>query len=474
MSGISYTDVIPNNIHLSHNKQLQRALSRWQPAFHSWWNEVGPQVFNKHEVYLRTAISTEPGGWANFSHVRLADYRWGIFLSAPEPDRTIPAGDDAGRPVWQQVPGEHRHALQRLIVIQGDTEPASVEQQRWLAATCPSLYDCRNLFQVNVEEARHLWAMVYLLHAYFGRDGRNEADALLERRAGDADHPRLLNVFNEPCSDWLSFFCYTAFADRDGKYQLGALAESAFDPLSRSCRFMLTEEAHHLFIGESGLNRIARRSAQLMKEDPNGDTTQNGGIPLAMIQRFINRWFSLCLDLFGSEISSNAASNFAAGLKGRWGEARSYTDHLATDPKINIPQIVEDKFIPSSVPMRLAMNELLRAEYVIDCRRVIKRLNKMLQDEDIHFEFSLPHTRFHRRQGLYSTHHFDIDGNLISKEQWESQKHECLPTESDAAYINNLMATPVTEPGAMAHWIAPPRNKINRRPHDFAFVRTEA
>ena len=111
--------------------------------------------------------------------------------------------------MWQEVPGEYRGTLRRLIVTQGDTEPASVEQQRQLGRTCPSLYDLRNLFQVNVEEGRHLWAMVYLLHAYFGRDGREEAEALLQRRSGDPDKPRILGAFNEPTPDWLSFFMFT-------------------------------------------------------------------------------------------------------------------------------------------------------------------------------------------------------------------------------------------------------------------------
>src|SRR5690606_11445434 len=124
--------------------------------------------------------------------------------------------------------------------------------------------DLRNLFQVNVEEGRHLWAMVYLLHSYFGRDGREEAEALLERRSGDADKPRILSTFNEPCDDWLSFYMFTTFTDRDGKYQLLALAESSFDPLSRSCRFMLTEEAHHMFVGETGVGRILQRAAELL------------------------------------------------------------------------------------------------------------------------------------------------------------------------------------------------------------------
>ena len=132
-----------------------------------------------------------------------------------------------GQPVWQQVPGEYRSTLRRLIVTQGDTEPASVEQQRLLGHTCPSLYDLRNLFQINVEEGRHLWAMVYLLHAYFGRDGREEAEELLARHSGDADKPRILTTFNEPICDWLSLFCFTYFTDRDGKYQLKSFAESA-------------------------------------------------------------------------------------------------------------------------------------------------------------------------------------------------------------------------------------------------------
>ena len=157
--------------------------------------------------------------------------------------------------VWQQVPGEHRVNLRRLIVTQGDTEPASVEQQRLLGQTCPSLYDLRNLFQVNVEEGRHLWAMVYLLHAYFGRDGREEAEELLRRHSGDPDKPRILGTFNEPIADWLSFFMFTYFTDRDGRYQLKSLAESAFDPLSRTCRFMLTEEAYHMFVGRTGITR---------------------------------------------------------------------------------------------------------------------------------------------------------------------------------------------------------------------------
>ena len=216
-------------------------------------------------MYLRTAISVGQEGWANFDHVEMPDYRWGVFLAEPEPDRRIAFGDHVGKPVWQEVPGEYRADLRRLLVVQGDTEPASVEQQRQLCLTAPSLYDLRNLFQVNVEEGRHLWAMVYLLHRYFGRDGRDEADEMLERHSGDSDKPRILGAFNEPTPDWLSFFMFTYFTDRDGKFQLASLRESAFDPLSRTCDFMLKEEAHHMFVGATGVGRVVERTVELMK-----------------------------------------------------------------------------------------------------------------------------------------------------------------------------------------------------------------
>src|SRR5262249_46527024 len=237
-------------------------------------------------------------------------------------------GDPLGQPVWQEVPGQFRNTLRRLIVTQGDTEPASVEQQRLLGRTAPSLYDMRNLFQVNVEEGRHLWAMVYLLHRFFGKDGREDAEALLERRSGDADKPRILEAFNTPIENWVDFFMFTMFTDRDGKYQLAALAESGFDPLSRTCRFMLTEEAHHMFVGETGVDRLVARAAELTAKAPNGDPRALGGIDLPLIQRYVSFWFARSLDLFGGEISSNAADFFASGLKGRYRE-KDCADHGA-------------------------------------------------------------------------------------------------------------------------------------------------
>src|SRR5258705_5376504 len=328
MMSIDYHERIPNNIELGSNRALQRALEHWQPHFIDWWKEMGPKAFGDADVYLRTAAGVDAEGWASYGTFKMPDSRWGIFLAEPVSDRRIGFGDALGEPVWQQVPGEHRSTLRRLIVTQGDTEPASVEQQRLLGQTCPSLYDLRNLFQVNVEEGRHLWAMVYLLHSHFGRDGREEAEALLQRRSGNPDKPRILGAFNQPIDNWLDYFMFTMFTDRDGKYQLLALAESGFDPLARTTRFMLTEEAHHMFVGETGVERIVQRTAELMKLDPNGDVRTQGGIPLDMIQRYLNLWFSLSLDLFGGEVSSNAAAYFAAGLKGRAFEDKQ-PEHLA-------------------------------------------------------------------------------------------------------------------------------------------------
>ena len=216
----------------------------------------GPARCPPQDVYLRTAVAVGRDGWAHFDHVGWRTTAGASSSPSATPTARIRSASTQGEPVWQQVPGEYRADLQRLIVVQGDTEPASVEQQRHLGDTAPSLYDLRNLFQVNVEEGRHLWAMVYLLHGYFGRDGREEAEMLLQRNSGDVDSPRILGAFNEETPDWLSFFMFTYFTDRDGKYQLGTLKESAFDPLSRTCEFMLKEEAHHMFVGTTGVDRV--------------------------------------------------------------------------------------------------------------------------------------------------------------------------------------------------------------------------
>jgi benzoyl-CoA 2,3-dioxygenase component B len=468
---IDYSQLIPNNVDLSSDRRLQRALENWQPRFLDWWKDMGPDGTSAYEVYLRTAISTDSNGWANFGFVKMPEYRWGIFLADRDPERQIAYGDNKGKPVWQDVPGELRSTLRRLIVTQGDTEPASVEQQRLLGKTAPSLYDLRNLFQINVEEGRHLWAMVYLLHAYFGRDGREEAEEMLVRHSGDPDKPRILGAFNEATPDWLSFFMFTYFTDRDGKYQLASLAESGFDPLARSCRFMLTEEAHHMFVGETGITRILQRTCELMKEHKTDDVRSLGAIDLATMQKYLNFHFSVSLDLFGQEASTNAANYYTMGVKGRFLETRIDDDHLLTNATYEIDTAEDGRIVKKTVPALAALNERLRQDYIEDCAKGVLRWNKAIERAGFNFEMKLPHRAFNRRIGTFAGMRISPDGKVLSEADWKANGGKWLPTDEDRAYVTSLMGPAVTQPGKFAHWIAPPARGINNQPGDFEYVR---
>ncbi|MGQ0630319.1 MAG: benzoyl-CoA 2,3-epoxidase subunit BoxB [Sporichthyaceae bacterium] len=465
MTTIDYSERIPNNVDLASDRRLQRALESWQPKFLTWWQDMGPTL-PVQDVYLRTAIDVGREGWAHFGHVALPEYRWGIFLSERNPDRTIAFGEAKGAPVWQQVPGEYRAELQRLIVIQGDTEPASVEQQRRLGLTAPSLYDLRNLFQVNVEEGRHLWAMVYLLHAYFGREGREEAESLLLRNSGSEDAPRILGAFNEETPDWLSFFMFTYFTDRDGKYQLGTLKESAFDPLSRTCEFMLKEEAHHMMVGTTGVDRVVTRTAEIMREYDTDDVRPHGGIPLEIIQKYINFHYSVSLDLFGGDTSTNVANYYTAGLKGRWQEERRTDDHRLTDAFAPVPMIENGRVVSNDVSALIGLNVDLRNEYSADCSNGVKRWNSILADHGIDRTVALPHVGFSRAVGSFAGHKVSPTGDVLDEAAWKAGVDSWLPTAEDKAYVASLMR-PVYESGKIASWVAPPKVGING--HDFEF-----
>ena len=345
--------------------------------------------------------------------------------------------------------------LRRLIVIQGDTEPASVEQQRHLGKTAPSLYDMRNLFQVNVEEGRHLWAMVYLLQKYFGRDGREEADDLLRRRSGSEDSPRMLGAFNEATPDWLSFFMFTFFTDRDGKMQLESLAQSGFDPLSRTCRFMLTEEAHHMFVGETGIGRTIQRTCEAMKaagiEDPNeiSKIRALGVIDLPTIQKKLNLHYSLSLDLFGSEVSTNAANAFNAGIKGRFQETKIQDDHRLTSDIYPVLKLVDGEIKRVDEPALTALNMRLRDDYTNDCAKGVERWNKIIEKTGVQFKLELPHVAFHRQIGEFKAIEASPTGELLDDAKWGKQQDLWLPTKEDGDFIAELM-TPVNETGKFA------------------------
>ena len=468
MTAVDLTARIPNNVGLADDRRLQRALEGWLPRYLDWWRQLGPAEHQDDEVFLRTATAVGQEGWAHFDHVRMPEYRWGIFLADAEADRRIAFGDRCGEPVWQEVPGEHRAELRRLLVIQGDTEPASVEQQRHLSRTAPSLYDMRNLFQVNVEEGRHLWAMVYLLHRYFGRDGRDEADELLERHSGDVDHPRILGAFNEPTPDWLSLYMFTYFTDRDGKFQLASLRESAFDPLSRTCDFMLKEEAHHMFVGATGVGRVVQRTVELMKEHDTDDIRPHGGIDVATLQRYLNFHYTVSLDLFGAETSTNAANYFASGLKGRFQEERRQDDHQLHDRSRQVPTVDDGRITEREVPALAALNETLRDDYVADCQKGLDRWNRTLAE--VGAQLRLPHIGFHRAVGAFGPHAVSPDGRIVTPDEWDANAGEWLPTDDDKVFITSLMQR-VDEPGKMAGWVAPPSTGINGKPLDFEYVR---
>ncbi|HUR89217.1 MAG TPA: benzoyl-CoA 2,3-epoxidase subunit BoxB [Ramlibacter sp.] len=473
MSTIDLQALIPNNVNLADNRQLQRALEKWQPAFLDWWDEMGPSDFKAKEVYLRTAVGVDAQGWASYGYTPMPDYRWGLFLADREEGRKIGFGDFMGQDVWQDVPGEFRSTFRRLIVTQGDTEPASVEQQRMLGHTAPSLYDLRNLFQVNVEEGRHLWAMVYLLHAHFGRDGREEAEELLERHSGDPNKPRILGTFNEPMDNWLSFFCFTYFTDRDGKFQLKSFAESAFDPLARTTRFMLTEEAHHMFVGETGIGRVIRRTLEVMKELDTDDVTairNAGAIDLPLLQRYLNYWFTDSLDLFGSEASSNAANYFSNGIKARPDEAK-FADHVESGSEMTI-QVPDGKggIKDETVSVRNGINEVTRLEYVKDCNVGVTRWNMTIKRAGVAFELKLPSSRFRREVGVWAGVPTTPEGQPITQAEFDARKHEWIPSEEDQRFVKSLMQR-VTEPGKIAGWIAPPDRGINAQPVEYEYVK---
>jgi benzoyl-CoA 2,3-epoxidase subunit B len=473
MSGINYSEKIPNNVNLVNDRTLQRALEHWQPHFLDWWKGMGPSDFQAADVYLRTAISVDAQGWAHYGTVKMPDYRWGIFLADAQAERKIGFGDQMGQPVWQQVPGEYRSTLRRLIVTQGDTEPASVEQQRLLGHTCPSLYDLRNLFQINVEEGRHLWAMVYLLQKFFGRDGREEAGALLERTSGDENNPRILGAFNEKTPDWLAFFMFTYFTDRDGKFQLAALAESAFDPLARTTKFMLTEEAHHMFVGESGVSRVLQRTAQVMNELKTDDpkkVREAGAIDLPTIQRYLNFHYSVTIDLFGADQSSNAATFYSSGLKGRYEEGKRADDHVLKGQTYKVLEVQNGQLAEKEVPMLNALNEVLRDDFIKDSVAGVGRWNKVLEKAGLPQRLSVPHKAFNRKIGALAGIRISPEGQPVNEEEWKARQAEWLPTPEDFAFVASLMGRCV-EPGKFANWIAPPAMGINRQPVDFEYVR---
>jgi benzoyl-CoA 2,3-dioxygenase component B len=464
-------DAIPNNVGLADRPKLRAVLKKFRADYLDWWREAGPQGFDEADVYLRMPTGIDARGWATYRYVKLADYRWGIYQSEPAENRTAVFGRPAGGALLDTVPAEFRETMLKLLVTQGDTEPASVEQAALLGHGIPSLYDLRNLFQINCEEGRHLWAMVHLLLDHFGKDGEREIEGLLARRSGSEEKPRILNAFNAPIEEWLSFLFWSTLADRDGKYQLLAVSESVFEPLARTAKYMLTEEAHHMFVGDDGLKRVVRRTAELMLEHDTDDVAPHGGINLATIQRYLNYWAPQTIDLFGNELSDWAEALFDAGLKGRPYESERYDDHVGLAAPITVERRTERGLAAVQVPMRKALNEVMRETYLAEIGGVVAGWNRMLARMGIDFAFRMPDKRFNRRIGVYKDFHFTPDGTQVTAEQFQAGLADWLPSAAERAHVKSLMQ-PVYEPGKIAGWIAPPARGIDGKPAlDFEYVR---
>jgi benzoyl-CoA 2,3-dioxygenase component B len=286
----------------------------------------------------------------------------------------------------------------------------------------------------------------------------------------------MLGAFNEATPDWLSFFMFTFFTDRDGKMQLESLAQSGFDPLSRTCRFMLTEEAHHMFVGETGVARTIERTCQAMKEagiEEAADIAavrRLGVIDLPTIQKKANLHFSLSLDLFGSEVSTNAANYYTAGLKGRYRETHIDDDHQLTNATYPVLKCVEGQMKLVDEPALTALNMRLRDDYVRECQGGVSRWNKVIEKTGVKFEMKLPSVAFNRQIGEFKNINASPDGELLSDAEWQEKKDAWLPSRDDGAFIESLMQ-PCWERGQFASWIAPPKVGIDNKPGDFEYVK---
>ena len=313
--------------------------------------------------------------------------------------------------------------------------------------------------------------MVYLLHRYFGRDGREEAESLLERRSGDVDNPRILGAFNEPTPDWLAFFMFTFFTDRDGKYQLSSLAESGFDPLARTCRFMLTEEAHHMFVGETGVSRIVQRTAEVMAEQKVDDP---GSVRVVRRHRPADHAavseFPLQRDARSVRIGHFVERGELlhqrpeGALRRDEGEGRS---RASARPPTTSTRSPADRSSPKAVPALTALNERLRDDYIREVMSGVERWNRIIAKTGVTFRLLAAAQGFHREIGNFAGHHITPDGRVVTETEWNAHAHEWLPSPSDHAFVQSLMTGRVVEPGRFANWIAPPRAGINNQPLNF-------
>ena len=330
----------------------------------------------------------------------LGDYRFDIKFDWDTAGSTIEFGDFEGMPKWQrrmQIPQQNiRDAIISMVSVQGDTEFASVEQQNHLLETAPTEYDKKSALRIMCEEQRHGWQMAYLLCTYFGEHGVREAAKLLERNAQEGT--RILGSFNEPIDHWLDFFCFTHFIDRDGKFQLKMLSTSSFKPLAASMGPMLKEESFHLGTGANGLRRIVKQ----------------GVIPCAFLQKYVNKWVSTGLDLFGTDDSTSAQWAYVFGVKGRYDERES-----------------------SEEADRLHLNEASREFYFQELRDEMRRISTARMEGEP--ELFIPSDRFNRGIGKFAGKRYTLDGEMFegNDSDWQAYLDEVLPSDEDEDRLMN-------------------------------------
>ena len=364
-------------------------VDQYQPNFEAWIDE-----FNEWQ----TRIGFDPA-W-------LGDYRFEIKFDWETAGDTIEFGDFEGMPKWErrmQVPQQTvRDAIISMVSVQGDTEFASVEQQWHLLETAPTEYDRKSAMRIMCEEQRHGWQMAYVLCNYFGDQGIREAQKLLERNSsanpirGEDDRPRLLGSFNEPIDHWLDFFMFTHFIDRDGKFQLKMLSTSSFKPLAASLWPMLKEESFHLGTGANGIRRIVNQ----------------GVIPCALIQKYVNKWVSTGLDLFGVDESTSAQWAYVYGIKGRY-------DERENDGEAD----------------REHLNEESRGHYFAELNLEMDRINARRKEGET--ALFIPSDKFNRSVGMYQGKMFDLHGEPFegTEDDWEQYLHSVLPNDDDEAEL---------------------------------------
>ena len=364
-------------------------VEQYQPNFEAWIDE-----FNEWQ----TRIGFDPA-W-------LGDYRFEIKFDWDTAGDIIEFGDFEGMPKWErrmQVPQQTvRDAIISMVSVQGDTEFASVEQQWHLLDSAPTEYDRKSAMRIMCEEQRHGWQMAYVLCNYFGDQGIREAQKLLERNSsanpirGEEDRPRLLGSFNEPIDHWLDFFMFTHFIDRDGKFQLKMLSTSSFKPLAASMGPMLKEESFHLGTGANGIRRIVAQ----------------GVIPCALIQKYVNKWVSTGLDLFGVDESTSAQWAYVYGIKGRYDERENEGD-----------------------ADREHLNEESRGHYFEELNLEMERINARRKDGEQ--ELFIPSDKFNRSVGMYQGMMFNlhVEPFEVTDDDWNQYLNSVLPNDDDEAQL---------------------------------------